>query len=182
MKLKVKKKPVKLSELKVGSLFMTPDMECLALKSEYRTDKGAIEAFIVGSGEMFWGGTSDPRVQRNLDVLEVKIIEEPKKPKKTHIVEDINSQAWIQVPKGDDMKFWLNKYGKRTWTREEESGAKFTADRSYYWVDRVIVLDENRTVVNDVKFSDFIASPAYVKWTPIQPEITEHEGDIKPSL
>jgi hypothetical protein len=73
MKLKVKKTPIKLCELPVGSLFMTPDRKCLALKSEYRTDKGAIEAFIVGSGEMFWGGTDDPRVQRDLLVLEVKV-------------------------------------------------------------------------------------------------------------
>jgi hypothetical protein len=73
MKLKVKKTPIKLYELPVGSLFMTPDRKCLALKSEYRTDKGAIEAHIVGSGEMFWGGTSDIRVLNNLDVLEVKV-------------------------------------------------------------------------------------------------------------
>lgn len=73
MKLKVKKKTVKLCELKPGSLFMTPDKSCLALKSEYNTNQGAVEAFIVGTGEMFWGGTSDPRVQRNLDVLKVEI-------------------------------------------------------------------------------------------------------------
>jgi hypothetical protein len=73
MKLKVKKKTVKLCELEPGSLFMTPDKSCLALKSEYNTNQGAVEAFIVGSGEMFWGGTSDTRVQRNLDVLKVEI-------------------------------------------------------------------------------------------------------------
>jgi hypothetical protein len=73
MKLKIKKKTVKLCELEPGSLFMTPDKRCLALKSEYHTDKGAVEAFIVGTGEMFWGGTSDPKVQRNLDVLKVEI-------------------------------------------------------------------------------------------------------------
>jgi len=73
MKLKVKKKTVKLCDLETGSLFMTPDKSCLALKSEYRTEKGAIEAFIVGSGEFFWGGTSDPKEQVNLEVLEVKV-------------------------------------------------------------------------------------------------------------
>jgi len=73
MKLIVKKK-TKLCDLDAGSLFMTPDMGCLALKSEYRTEKGAIEAYIVGSGEFFWGGTSDPEEQRNLEVLEIEII------------------------------------------------------------------------------------------------------------
>lgn len=75
MKLVITKK-TKLCDLEVGKLFMTPDMECLAVKSEYRTEKGAIEAIIVGSGEMFWGGTSDPKEQRVLEVLEVDIIEE----------------------------------------------------------------------------------------------------------
>ncbi len=73
MKLKVKKKLVKLCELKAGKLFTTPDRSCLAVKSEYNTDTGAVEAFIVGSGEMFWGGISNPKIQRNLEVFEVKI-------------------------------------------------------------------------------------------------------------
>ena len=73
-KFKIAKKTVKLYDLKPGSLFMTPDRQCLGLKSEYNNEKGAVEAFIVGSGEMFWGGTSDPRVQRNLDVLKIKLI------------------------------------------------------------------------------------------------------------
>jgi len=68
------KKKTKLCDLEAGKLFMTPDMECLAVKSEYTTEQGAIEAIIVGSGEMFWGGTSDPKVQRVLDVLEVEVI------------------------------------------------------------------------------------------------------------
>jgi hypothetical protein len=73
MKLIVKDK-IKLSELEAGKLFMTVDMKCLALKSEYRTAKGAIESHIVGSGEMFWGGTSDIRVLNNLDVFEVEVV------------------------------------------------------------------------------------------------------------
>jgi hypothetical protein len=75
MKLIIKDK-IKLSDLEAGKLFMTPDMKCLALKSEYRTAKGAIEAHIVGSGEMFWGGTSDIRVLNNLDVLEVEVVKD----------------------------------------------------------------------------------------------------------
>jgi hypothetical protein len=74
MKLIVKKlKTVRLENLEPGKLFMTTDMKCLALKTDYRNAKGAVEAYIVGSGDVFWGGTSDPRVLNNLDVLEVKI-------------------------------------------------------------------------------------------------------------
>jgi hypothetical protein len=85
------------------------------------------------------------------------------------------------VPKGDDMKFWLNKYGSRTWTRlfhalgGHEKDYTLTAQRSYYWVDRVIVMDDTRKVVNDLKFSDFISHPLYNEWIPDKPEV-----EIKP--
>lgn len=78
MRLIVKSKAVKLCNLRPGKLFMTPDMECLALKTEYRGNDGQIDAYIVGSGEYFWGGTSDPKVQQNLDVLEVKLAKKSK--------------------------------------------------------------------------------------------------------
>lgn len=49
---------VKLANLEEGSLFEYKGT--IALKSEYRTDLGTCECYIVGSGEMFWGGTSKP--------------------------------------------------------------------------------------------------------------------------
>ena len=49
-------KQVKLAELEPGTLFKFN--QCVALKSEYRTDKGACECYIVGSGEFFAGGCS----------------------------------------------------------------------------------------------------------------------------
>ncbi|WP_404427285.1 hypothetical protein LG296_01575 [Ureibacillus chungkukjangi] len=49
---------VKLGELEPGTIFKKGDT--YAVKSEYRTDKGICECFIVGSGEMFWGGTGNP--------------------------------------------------------------------------------------------------------------------------
>lgn len=49
---------VKLGELEPGTLFKRG--ETYGFKSEYRTDKGICECFIVGSGEMFWGGTGNP--------------------------------------------------------------------------------------------------------------------------
>jgi hypothetical protein len=45
--------------------------ETLCLKTEYRTEQGAIEAFIVGSGEMFWGGASTSLEQCKLKVIKV---------------------------------------------------------------------------------------------------------------
>lgn len=90
MKLIINPKKTRLYNLEPGSLFMTPDKKCLALKSEYRTDKGAIEAFIVGSGEMFWGGTSDPMVQKNLMVHPVKVVGEVPDEKLT--LDEINAE------------------------------------------------------------------------------------------
>ena len=55
---------ITLQELPNGSLFMYNGTLCL--KTEYVSDSGAIsiEAYIVGSGCMFWGGTSNPYKQR----------------------------------------------------------------------------------------------------------------------
>lgn len=72
MKLKIKHKTT-LGDLPCGSLFLSEDKETLGLKSEYRTDQGAIEAYIVGSGEFFWGGTNDWQEQSHLTVYEVKV-------------------------------------------------------------------------------------------------------------
>ena len=71
MKALIKKRKVKLGELQPGKLFMYN--ETLALKSEYMTDNGAIEAFIIGSGEMFWGGAKTPNEQAELEVREISI-------------------------------------------------------------------------------------------------------------
>lgn len=49
---------VKLGELEPGMMFKIGDT--YGFKSEYRNDKGVCECFILGSGEMFWGGTGNP--------------------------------------------------------------------------------------------------------------------------
>ncbi|PJZ18335.1 hypothetical protein CEW46_29155 [Bacillus cereus] len=64
-------KPVQLSELHPGSLFKFGDT--IGMKSEYSNYRGAVEAYIVGSGEMFWGGTSNARDQVALMVQPLKI-------------------------------------------------------------------------------------------------------------
>ncbi|EJV41751.1 hypothetical protein [Bacillus toyonensis] len=61
---------VKLADLEPGKLFRFGDT--IGFKSEYRTG-GAIEAFIVGSGEMFWGGTSEAQEQRELMVEPIEL-------------------------------------------------------------------------------------------------------------
>lgn len=48
--------------------------ETLGMKTEYSTEHGAIEAYIVDSGCMFWGGTDLPKVQRNILVYPVDVI------------------------------------------------------------------------------------------------------------
>ena len=74
MKLKIGKLTT-LDGLPTGSLFLSKDKTCLALKTEYRTDQGAIEAYIVGSGEFFWGGTSAPMKQLMVEVWEVRVVD-----------------------------------------------------------------------------------------------------------
>ncbi|PGO61772.1 hypothetical protein CN980_29010 [Bacillus cereus] len=61
---------VRLADLEPGKLFRFGDT--IGFKSEYRTG-GAIEAFIVGSGEMFWGGTSTAKEQRELMVEPIEL-------------------------------------------------------------------------------------------------------------
>jgi len=72
MKLKIGKFTT-LDGLPCGSLFLSKDKTCLGLKTEYRTEQGAILAYIVGSGEFFWGGTSNIQEQLMIEVWEVKI-------------------------------------------------------------------------------------------------------------
>jgi len=67
----IKKNEWSLGALPAGSLFLFKDT--LAVKSEYYSGSGAVEAIIVGSGEFFWGGTSDPKEQANLIVTEVEV-------------------------------------------------------------------------------------------------------------
>lgn len=62
---------VKLKDLRCGSLFKFN--ETIALRTEYKTESGAYESYIVGSGEMFWGGADNSVDQGNLMVTRVTI-------------------------------------------------------------------------------------------------------------
>ena len=67
-------KIVRLSELPNGSLFSYRNT--IALKSEYRTASGACECYIVGLGEMFWGGTSKSEDLNHLPVTPLLLVED----------------------------------------------------------------------------------------------------------
>lgn len=63
--------PISLANLEPGSVFEYNGF--YAVKSEYKTSGGAIEAIIIGSGEMFWGGTMTAEDQKKLIVKPIKI-------------------------------------------------------------------------------------------------------------
>ena len=67
----IKKNECKLENLPTGSLFLFESS--LGLKTEYTDDDGPIDAYIIGSGEFFWGGTNTPKKQRELIVTEVEV-------------------------------------------------------------------------------------------------------------
>lgn len=80
---------VKLEDLEPGKLFRFGDT--IGFKSEYWTG-GAVEAFVVGSGEMFWGGTSKAAEQRELMVEPVE-----DKEVTNFQVEDIDGCEFVKV-------------------------------------------------------------------------------------
>lgn len=61
-----------LYQVQAGLLFMYK--ETIALKTEYRTEQGAIKAYILGTGEFFWGGTRTAEEQCKLLVKVVNIL------------------------------------------------------------------------------------------------------------
>lgn len=69
MKLKLGKAK-KFKDVKIGHLFMNG--LTIALKTEYSTDHTA-DAYIVGTGEYWWGGTNDRRVRDEIEVIELKL-------------------------------------------------------------------------------------------------------------
>ena len=103
-------------------------------------------------------------LQRIMDLTEKEV--EAHKP-------DMNSDTWIQVPKGDDMKYWLNKWGTRRWIHRVKK--EFNAERPYYWCDRVIIM-QDRKVIDEITFTKF----AEEEFDFYNPELPEPEKEIKP--
>jgi hypothetical protein len=65
---------VKLSELNEGMLFEYKGT--IALKTEYKNTNGGCECYIIGTGEMFWGGTTNSVALNNLMVMPVWVKEQ----------------------------------------------------------------------------------------------------------
>jgi hypothetical protein len=59
----------------------------------------------------------------------------------------------IDVPLYDDKMYWLNEFGLRTWKAKKGTNI---AQRSYYWCDRVIIMNSERMVLEDITFTEFI--------------------------
>jgi len=94
---------VTLEDLEAGSLFRFGDT--IGFKSEYRTDLGATEAYILGSGEMFWGGIHSPEEQSQL----------------------------LVEPLPDFATFLSSLPSQRVYSREEVEGfANFCGEKSIY--------------------------------------------------
>lgn len=72
MRLKPKGNKVRLADLEPGTLFLFGN-DCLALKSEYISKSGRIEAYIVDTGEMFHGGAKSVGEHYDLMVQPLKI-------------------------------------------------------------------------------------------------------------
>lgn len=49
--------------------------DCLGVKSEYRRQNGSVEAFVVATGEAFWGGTKTPEDCNALRVIPVELVD-----------------------------------------------------------------------------------------------------------
>ena len=81
---------ITLDDLPCGAMFAFGD-DCVAVKSEYRCDNGLIEAFIVDSGEQFWGGVHTAKEQNELMVQPLTIEEVD--------VSATNHQKIKQIPK-----------------------------------------------------------------------------------
>lgn len=45
------------------------------------------------------------------------------------------------------MEIWINK-----------ANPKITAQKAYEWIDRVLILDENRVVLRDITYTEFSVS------------------------
>ena len=79
---------VTLGELLPGTIFAFGD-DCIAVKGEYICSNGLIEAFIVDSGEQFWGGAKTAKEQNAL-MVQPLVIEE------VEVVEVVHGK-WIEV-------------------------------------------------------------------------------------
>ena len=88
------------------------------------------------------------------------------------IIEDYESENMFDE---EDKTNWLNDYGQLEWRLK--TNAKILTSRAYYWVNRVILLDETegRRVIGTTKISDMELD----KWEPVKPEEKDEKVTIE---
>lgn len=89
---------VTLDELLPGTIFASGNAgdDCIAVKSEYRCNNGLIEAFIIDSGEQFWGGAKTAVEQNALMVQPLAIVD-------VDAVEVVHGR-WIRIPEYENRR------------------------------------------------------------------------------
>lgn len=113
---------VRLCDLEPGTLF--EHNGCIALKSEYQTNRGLIEAAIVDSGKQFWGGAKTVQEQREL-LVQPFTMEEDEETSTVDAVEVVR-RNWIPVserlPESPDLVVALTIGGDRIIARLDKYG------------------------------------------------------------
>ena len=100
---------VQLAECPIG-LFLSDGGE-LCLKTEYGNNEGRIDAYIVSTGEFFWGSTSHPQDQRRVLVTPVENVTLQKRP------------VAFRIPVGDGWIVLLNEEAARA--ESEHRGVEY---------------------------------------------------------
>lgn len=105
-----------LDELPCGTLFAFGD-DCIAVKSEYRCNNGLIEAFIIDSGEQFWGGVHTAEEQNALMVQPLEIEEVDT----AEVVRCKGCKHWGGVVYGGRCRYWsAPMYGMTHYTSADD--------------------------------------------------------------
>ena len=69
-----REKRTRIRNVSSGLLFTVDSMDDLVIKSEYMTEKGLPECYLLSSGETFWGGKTDPEEVGEISVYIVDIV------------------------------------------------------------------------------------------------------------
>ncbi|MCZ8541980.1 hypothetical protein [Psychrobacillus psychrodurans] len=119
---------IKLGELEPGTLFKKNGT--YAIKSEYRNTKGTCESYIIGTGEMFWGGTGNPNALKvepiNFEGLieqveKIEILEKEKETFRRMITEDLKPVNVLLEKENQKLREEIQQYK----SKYENTGSMF---------------------------------------------------------
>lgn len=110
-------KQVTLRELLPGTMFYYDGnaYDCIAVKSEYACKNGLIEAYIIDSGELFWGGAKTVAEQHELMVQPLEIV-------------DVDA---VEVVRCKDCHYWNPRYETMGMCMKHNSIVTFTKPDFY---------------------------------------------------